>query len=248
MLATSVPTEDIRTRMDRMYGPQKHIYDLTRKYYLLGRDRLVAGLGAKPGQRILDVGCGTGRNLSLIGGRYPGVRLFGLDAATPMLERATARVPEATLVRGTAETLDARALFGLDGGFDHIVISYCLSMVDEPEAAACAAVRSLAPGGTLHIVDFGDMAELPPWFRHAITAWLARFGVRHRPEVAASLQALAARPGWRLETADIAGHYALLARLRTTGSAQGNAAVRKGGGGFSSGTTGDGTAWRMVDP
>ena len=40
-------------------------------------------------------------------------------------------------------------------------------MVDEPEAAVRAAVRHLAPGGTLHIVDFGDMAGLPGWFRGA---------------------------------------------------------------------------------
>ena len=40
------PAADIRRRMDRMYRPQKYIYDLTRKYYLLGRDRLIAELGA----------------------------------------------------------------------------------------------------------------------------------------------------------------------------------------------------------
>jgi S-adenosylmethionine-diacylgycerolhomoserine-N-methlytransferase len=41
------PAEDIRVRMDRVYRPQRHVYDLTRRPYLLGRDRLIAGLGAK---------------------------------------------------------------------------------------------------------------------------------------------------------------------------------------------------------
>lgn len=205
--------EDIRLRMDRMYRPQKHVYDLTRKYYLLGRDRLIAELGASPGQKVLDIGCGTGRNLAHIARRYPGTHLFGLDAAAPMLERAAARVPAATLARGTAERLDPATLFGVAGGFEHIVISYCLSMVDEPVMALKAAHRHLAPGGTLHLVDFGDMAGLPGWCRRAMTTWLGHFHVRHRPEVEATLRALAAPTGWRLETADILGRYALLARL-----------------------------------
>ena len=58
-MATLVET-DIRQRMARMYRPQKYIYDLTRLYYLLGRDRLIAELNLRPGQSVLDIGCGTG--------------------------------------------------------------------------------------------------------------------------------------------------------------------------------------------
>ena len=61
----------------------------------------------------------------------------------------------ATLARGVAEALDPRALFGHGGGFDHVTISYCLSMVDDPEAALRAAAATWRPGGTLHVVDFG---------------------------------------------------------------------------------------------
>jgi S-adenosylmethionine-diacylgycerolhomoserine-N-methlytransferase len=150
----ATPAEDIRRRMDRMYRPQKHIYDLTRRYYLIGRDRLIEELGARAGQTVLDVGCGTGRNLKLIGERYPGARLFGLDAAEPMLEIAATKLARAgvraTLARGVAEALDPVALFAHPGRFDHITVSYCLSMVDDPEAAIRSAVRQLAPGGTLH--------------------------------------------------------------------------------------------------
>ena len=78
-----LPHGDIRERMDRMYAPQVAIYDLTRKYYLIGRDRLVDGIAASPGQTVLEIGCGTGRNLIRIGHTYPGVRLLGLDAARP---------------------------------------------------------------------------------------------------------------------------------------------------------------------
>ena len=46
--------------MDKVYRRQRHFYDLTRKYYLLGRDRLVRQLNAKPGERVIEIGCGTG--------------------------------------------------------------------------------------------------------------------------------------------------------------------------------------------
>lgn len=210
-------TGDIRQRMSRMYRPQKYIYDLTRKYYLLGRDRLIAELELKPGQSLLDIGCGTGRNLALIGRPYPAARLYGLDAAEPMLEIAKAKLKRAgvhaTLAHGIAEALDPPATFGHAGGFDHVTISYCLSMVDDPEAALRAAAQHLAPGGTLHVVDFGDMAGLPGWFRRALVAWLAEFHVRHRPEVGAALCRLANEREGRFESVEIFRRYALLQRL-----------------------------------
>ena len=107
-------------------------------------------------------------------------------------------------------------MFGHRGGFDHVTISYCLSMVDDPEAALRAAARHLAPGGTLHVVDFGDMARLPGWLRRAMTAWLAEFHVRHRPEVETTLRRLAAEREGRFERVQIFGSYALLQRVKVS--------------------------------
>ena len=111
------------------------------------------------------------------------------------------------------KTLEPLTLFGCRG-FDHVTISYCLSMVDEPVAVVRAATAALGPGGTLHIVDFGDMARLPRWFAGAMRAWLARFHVHHRPEVEATLGELAEARGAVVERIEIAGRYALLLRLR----------------------------------
>lgn len=209
------PMEDIRARMDRMYRPQIAFYDLTRKYYLFGRDRLIDGMAAVAGQQVLEVGCGTGRNLVAIGRRWPGVRLAGVDAAQPMLEAATSALRkagfEARLERGLAE--DLRPFSGLD----HVVVSYCWSMVDDPVAAAHAAVGALRPGGTLHVVDFADQAGLPGWICGLLRAWLARFHVRYRPEVEATLRALEAEGVGGLVAEPIAGRYALLLRFTKAG-------------------------------
>ena len=56
-------------RMERMYRWQRHVYDLSRKYYLWGRDRLVAELDLGATETLLEVGCGTARNLVAIADR-----------------------------------------------------------------------------------------------------------------------------------------------------------------------------------
>ena len=66
--------------MDAIYAWQRHIYDATRKYFLFGRDQLIATLDVPDGGTVLEVGCGTGRNLIQAARRYPTARLFGLDA------------------------------------------------------------------------------------------------------------------------------------------------------------------------
>src|SRR5262245_29779275 len=83
--------------MDRVYRRQRHFYDLTRKYYLLGRDRLVRDLQARAGESIVEIGCGTARNLIRIAERYPGVKLYGLDASSQMLHTAGDAIARAKL-------------------------------------------------------------------------------------------------------------------------------------------------------
>ncbi|MGZ2441508.1 SAM-dependent methyltransferase [Sinorhizobium medicae] len=120
--------------MDRMYRHQRYIYDFTRKYYLFGRDTLLRELTPAPGASILEVGCGTGRNLAMIGDLYPGVRLFGLDISAEMLAAAKTKLrrqgrPDSFLRVADATDFTA-ASFG-QNGFDRIVISYALSMVPD---------------------------------------------------------------------------------------------------------------------
>ncbi|MFU7528132.1 class I SAM-dependent methyltransferase [Qipengyuania sp. ASV99] len=178
--------------MDSVYKGQRHIYDLTRKYYLFGRDTLIEGLNARPGTRVLEVACGTGRNLDKITKAWPGVKLYGLDISAEMLKSARAALgDEARLVEGDACSFDAPALFGEDR-FDRVVLSYSLSMIPDWEGAFAHAARHLAVGGELHVVDFGDLSGLPGPLEKLLHAWLAKFHVATRsalPETAARLAA-----------------------------------------------------------
>ena len=62
---------DAAALMDHMYRRQRHIYDLSRKFYLLGRDEAIARLRPAPGDKVLEIGCGTGRNLVKLAQTYP---------------------------------------------------------------------------------------------------------------------------------------------------------------------------------
>ncbi len=184
--------------MDEVYRGQRHIYDFTRKYYLFGRDTLIAGLAAKPGMRVLEVACGTGRNMAKIAKAWPGVRLFGLDISAEMLKSARAALgDEARLGEGDACSFDAAALLG-EPQFDRIVLSYSLSMIPDWESALDHAASLLADGGALHIVDFGDLTGLPRPFAAGLRAWLAKFHVEPRAAMPATAARIAAERGLTL--------------------------------------------------
>jgi S-adenosylmethionine-diacylgycerolhomoserine-N-methlytransferase len=64
--------------------------------------------------------------------------------------------------------------------FDRIVFSYTLSMIPDWQGALRQAATLLATQGSIHIVDFGDQAGLPGWFRQGLLAWLHKFHVEPR--------------------------------------------------------------------
>lgn len=201
--------------MDSIYRRQRHIYDLTRKYYLFGRDRLIAGLDCKPGMRVLEIGCGTGRNLAHIARAWPGVTLHGLDISQEMLESAQSRLgPGAKLALGDAADFDPEALFG-EETFDRVVISFALSMIPEWSVAIAHAGGLLAPGGSLHIVDFGEFGGLARPFRAAMQAWLRRFHVTPRREMVSHAWGFARRVGLEPEVVrGLFGYYRIVVLRR----------------------------------
>lgn len=187
-------------RMNRMYRRQRHIYDGTRRYYLLGRDRLIAGLRPEAGASVLEIGCGTGRNLVHAARLYPHARFFGIDVSTEMLTSAISAIARRDLTgqirvaHGDATAFDPQSLFGISA-FDRVMISYSLSMIPDWRGVLAAAANRLRPGGSLHIVDFGSQERLPAVARSLLTQWLAMFGVTPRDELEQVLSAMADAAG-----------------------------------------------------
>jgi S-adenosylmethionine-diacylgycerolhomoserine-N-methlytransferase len=204
--------------MDRMYRRQRHIYDLTRKFYLLGRDELIAELRPPATGTVLEIACGTGRNLIRAARAYPDARFYGLDVSQEMLATARANIaaagltPRIALAAGDATAFDPKALFGVEA-FDRIYVSYALSMIPAWERAAGEAAARLAPGGRLMVVDFGDQGGWPGWFRKALRGWLARFHVTPRLALAATLAGLAEERGLRFDFRTLYRRYAFLGQM-----------------------------------
>lgn len=181
--------------MDRVYRRQRYVYDFTRKYYLFGRDRLIRDLALPPGASLVEVGCGTARNLIAIARTYPETRLYGLDASDAMLESARMAVRRAGmehrifLRQGLAEHFTP-AQFEVES-FDNVLFSYSLSMIPDWRGALAAGSAALSPAGRLHVVDFADLTGLGRWAERAVRGWLKLFHVTPRVEFLASLERVA---------------------------------------------------------
>ena len=207
------PVADHAALMDRVYRRQRYVYDLTRKYFLFGRDRLIRQLDLKPDARVIEIGCGTARNLAKIARAYPDARLFGLDASHEMLKTAGETIRRAglesrvRLAHGYAEHVSP-AMFGDAESFDACIFSYSLSMIPDWKQALNSAAAVLAPGGSIHVVDFGDLEGLPGPARRLLMGWLGLFHVAPRVELlhsleskhACSLQILPGRYAFLLKT------------------------------------------------
>jgi SAM-dependent methyltransferase len=120
--------------------------------------RLISQAGLAPGQRVLEIGCGTG-NLSLLATRAcPGVEMVGSDPDPLALARARRKAHGLNGIR--FERGYAQRLPYPDATFDRVLSAFMLHHLDHGTKAATAAevLRVLRPGASLHLVDVaGEM-------------------------------------------------------------------------------------------
>ncbi|KYF94428.1 hypothetical protein BE20_06620 [Sorangium cellulosum] len=144
------------------------------------RSQLVANLELAPGQRVLDVGCGTGTLAVLAQQRCPGVEVHAVDGDAEIL--ALARDKAARAGAGVRfERAMAWALPYPDGTFDRVVSSLMFHHLaaDDKRRTAEEILRVLRPGGALLLADFGSPRSAPG--RAAVRAlrWFDRIAHRH---------------------------------------------------------------------
>ena len=147
--------------MDRVYRRQRYIYDFTRKYYLFGRDRLIARLALEAGRQSGGNGLRHGpqsdrdrARLSAKPGSMAWTRRQEMLETARIADRRAGLGHAFILMQGLAEHLRP-AQFGVES-FENVLFSYSLSMIPDWRAALAAGSRSLSPAGRLHVVDFGD--------------------------------------------------------------------------------------------
>jgi len=216
----NIKPEDQRKRLNKLYRFQRHFYDLTRRFLLFGRDELLEKMNVQPNEKVLEVGCGTGRNLLKLSQIAPQAKLYGLDAADEMLKTASAKFDaqdkqkEIVLRQAFAEQFSFRETFAHDEPFDKIFISYSLSMFPKWQEAITNSLENLKADGDLYLIDFWDGKGMPSWLIHLRTWWLSIFKVYYRPEFIEFLSRLEKNNFGSLSVVSVGKNYAFIAHFQ----------------------------------
>lgn len=155
-----------KRQVKRAYALYSPVYDLLFDWiFHPGRQAAVKLLDIQPGDRILEVGIGTGLNLSLY---PPDCELVGIDISERMLEKAQAKTEELGLSNVTLKVMDAGGTDFADNEFDRALATYVISAVPDPVGVLREMRRVVKAGGTLVILNHfrsekllvGDLEDL----------------------------------------------------------------------------------------
>src|SRR3954467_10159607 len=156
--------ENIAWGYDLVFGPTLHP----------GRVDAIKRMGIKPGDRVLEVGVGTGINVDL----YPAdCAVTGIDLSSSMLEKARERVARRGIRNVRLMQMDAANLKFADDTFDIVYAPYVISVVPDPVAVTRAMRRACRPGGR----PPRDAPRLPPRRPHRHPESLPQPQPPHRP-------------------------------------------------------------------
>ena len=158
--------EKLASVYDWFFGPTLHA----------GRLQAMQRMAISPGDRILEVGVGTGINLSL----YPrDCELTGIDLSDSMLEKAYERVAEKRMRNVHLQQMDASRLLFPDASFDIVYAPYLISVVPDPIQVAREMGRVCRPGGRIVILNhFRSTNPIMSWGERLISPFTIHIGFK----------------------------------------------------------------------
>lgn len=167
--------EKFTKKWNDFYAVHSHFYDQTRWLYLFGRNNICDWLPKDPPGPIIEIGCGTGFNLTSLAARFPDKEIIGVDATIPMLDKARKRIAR----NGYAGRISLQQCFYgkdlihcLDNNGTNVkpgvlFFSYALTLMPDYEHVIEQAYKDLCPKGYIAVVDFVEtkFKLVHDWFK-----------------------------------------------------------------------------------
>jgi phosphatidylethanolamine/phosphatidyl-N-methylethanolamine N-methyltransferase len=160
-----------------VYEKLASVYDFTFGPVLHpGRVDAIERMGIRPGDRVLEVGVGTGINAAL----YPrDCSVTGVDLSSPMLEKARERIARKGVRNVRLLQMDAANLKFADDSFDIVYAPYVISVVPDPVAVTREMCRVCRPGGRIVILNhFRSKARVGAWLERIIAPFTLYLGFK----------------------------------------------------------------------
>jgi len=166
-----------REQIERVYSSYAGVYDrVFGRVFQASREAVVQNLKVEPGERVLEVGVGTGLCLPL----YPdGCEITAIDVSQAMLDRAADRVREIGLTNVKLFRMDAGAMEFRDNSFDTVIAAYVVTAVPDYRRLMSEMVRVSRPGGRLILLNhFTQTSPIIAAVEKAISPICVKIGFR----------------------------------------------------------------------
>ncbi len=166
-----------REQIERVYSSYAGVYDkVFGRVFQDSREAVVRNLKVEPGERVLEVGVGTGLCLPL----YPvDCDITAIDVSGPMLEKAAVRVKELGLTNVKLMKMDAGEMDFADSSFDIVIAAYVVTAVPDYRKLMKEMIRVSRPGGRLILLNhFTQDSPIIAAVEKAISPICVRMGFR----------------------------------------------------------------------